>query len=299
MLMLLLSSYIFKLSASAGLRLKSGKGEGSRTASMQKVHDMSCFRYFTMLVMKLKSQKAEKLVLMGTVVSMLLVCMLAINLSTAPELETFKSATEEWRDCTVEFRTYCPSYRTCRASNDYTCNNHDECFEQYEYCTDQGVCAECFECALKENGIQGTCPEMQCTESALMNPQVDCAFSSCAAEIADCTNTEGGSCFTQGNVPLQSFLDDGPPSCEADNSCDFNSRLGSVAECLRPLECHTKMDTCSDPYRNLEGCSCVNQASDLVVSDKLLLPVETGCHGETHKLFPTYEKTKLGLFCFV
>jgi hypothetical protein len=255
---------MLRLSGAAGVRISSKKESSNAIVSGA-----------TSIYRKLKSQKADKLVLMAFITVTLLLINLFITVSTAPVLQSFKEATDEWRACSTYFRSYCPGYRTCRSFKSTTCDSHADCLSDWEYCSDQNVCDECFECALRGDGVGGECPQEPCGPSTLMNPKEQCAFEHCAELIADCT--KGEACWENG-LRLADLLEEGGLACETDSSCDFGPLLNDVSACVRTTNgCQLKDRTCHDPLEDLEGCRCSGTTSPLVLEEKLLVP-ETGCH---------------------
>jgi hypothetical protein len=224
---------------------------------------------------KLKSQKADKLVLMAFITVTLLLINLFITASTATVLQSFKEATDEWGVCSTYFRSHCPGHRTCRSFKSTTCDSHADCLSDWECCSDQNVCDECFERALRGDGVGGECPQEPCGPSSLMNPKEQCAFEHCAELIAGCTKAEA--CWDNG-LRLAGLLEEGALACETDSSCDFGPLLNDVSACVRTTNgFHLKDRTCHDPLEDLEGCRCSGTTSPLVLEQKLLV-LEIDCH---------------------
>jgi hypothetical protein len=86
----------------------------ARMGATKKTGNESCFskvppvRFIRDLAQRLVSQRAGKLVIMGTIVCVSLIINLYITISAAPVLEQFKLKTDEWRECNVAFAAWCP-----------------------------------------------------------------------------------------------------------------------------------------------------------------------------------------------
>jgi hypothetical protein len=93
---------MLELSGAAGMRVTKKTGNESCFSKLPPV------RFIRDLAQRLISQRAEKLVIMGTIVCVSLIINLYITISAAPVLEQFKLKTDEWRECNVAFATYCP-----------------------------------------------------------------------------------------------------------------------------------------------------------------------------------------------
>jgi hypothetical protein len=242
--------------------------------SNSKFADVQGVKQVVALYRKMVVQKAEKLVLMGFMTATLAILNLYVTLAAAPVLENFQMEIEEWTACTTEFRTFCSTYRACRAFPDFQCNSHSDCFnfEQFEYCTDQNVCAECFECALNNDGLGGTCPEGKCGQSSLMDPQETCAFFNCADEIAAWSATSQ----SRAGITFADVLA-GKVDCEL---TDCSDAMKEMTACVAACDCPAAATTCTDPHKDLPGCACLTSRSPGVTGDVTtgLTEVEVGCH---------------------